>query len=837
MDKFNNTTSNILKKKTIQRGKNLIIKLSSFNPEENNSSLKNELMVFFREKYNTDEENHIKETISIIFHDELTKLGIFSENVQKRYNKNEETKKQSPEKKESIEKVLQEGKNIYNYKKYKPKKKVTPNERLEEIIKKIENDGGVKSHLINKMKQLNTNIFSYFQFDNDKLNELNDISKEKLLTMICLFYPFFSKEQKNIIDNLILIVFKDSSNINKLYNSVLINNKSNIIPNILNLLIKEIISDKDKLLLQQEIENDIINVNIENQELVGHQVYIKNYQFYLLYEIFKNKSYIKIEPFANKIIFKLQLILYSLYLQTNYYPYNLIHDCVMNRKLFRKLFNQKKLESIIKIQHDYDGDGSDNYYWGNFSLVQPSLSKTKKFNTNELFSERQRTLYNYCFLQLRHFYTYENKDIIACRNGGNNFNFLLNFYEGVNYINNYKYKISVDKYKSILTNLEKEIFNLVKDNYASISNNKKELSSFKTYPKFRDTFNQLNKKLHENFPDKKFNLYPYGSIAKLNADSSSDLDCFLQIDTDDKDELKSFVEEIINYIKTSIDNSLQEPTISTRLLVITFKYNDIVIDLNIVGYTPYLHSILFRAYNLLDARFSMLVLCIKYIIKEIGLKTYTGETNYLNSFSWEMLVKAFLQDIIKPPILPKIIENCDQDVINVRFGKMFFNLESGGKTLSNFVNDMYNEKINVPIIDLDKAKEIYNNTIKIKNKMPCSELLLKFLFFIIFVFKGDSIYINNTKEKEGFENIIGIFKPKTIQDKKFRYYFRAKYKKYEGKKKAKKDGIFLFRDPFDVHYNPGQSLKESHEEIFYNKMKSVYYHLMETGSLKGINKQ
>ena len=218
------------------------------------------------------------------------------------------------------------------------------------------------------------------------------------------------------------------------------------------------------------------------------------------------------------------------------------------------------------------------------------------------------------------------------------------------------------------------------------------------------------------------------------------------------------------------------------------------------------------------------------------MKTYAGETNFLNSFSWEMLIKAFLQDIIKPAILPKLIENCDQEVINVKFGKMFFNIESGGKSLSNFVNDMYNEKINVPIIDIDKAKEIYNNTIKIKNEMPCSELLLKFLFFVIFVLKGDSIYVNNTKENEGFENIIGIFKPKTLQDKKFRYYFRAKYKKYDGKRKAKKDGIFLFRDPFDAHYNPGQSLKESHEEIFYNKMKKVYYHLMETGSLKGINK-
>ena len=221
----------------------------------------------------------------------------------------------------------------------------------------------------------------------------------------------------------------------------------------------------------------------------------------------------------------------------------------------------------------------------------------------------------------------------------------------------------------------------------------------------------------------------------------------------------------------------------------------------------------------------------------MGLKTYTGETSFLNSFSWEMLIKAFLQDIIKPPILPKIIENCDQDVINVKFGKMFFNPkeESGGKSVRNFVNDMYNEKINVPIIDINKAKEIYNNSIKVKNKMPCSELLLKFLFFVIFIFKGDSIYINNTKEKEGFENIIGIFKPKTLQDKKFRYYFRTKYKKYDIKKRAKKEGIFVFRDPFDAHYNPGQSLKESHEDIFYSQLKKAYYHLMETGSLKGIN--
>ena len=825
MNKLSNITNIILKKKTIQKAKNLITRLSLLNEESNSPSLKNELFQFFSEKDNCEEEKYIKQTISLIFKDELVKIGLINENI---INKGRET----------AEKNIQEkGIKINNNKnkRYNNKKKVTQNERLDEIIKKIEKDGSPKTHLINQIKEMNNIIYSYFYFDNDKLNELNEDSKEKLLTMLCLFYPFLTKEQKNQIDNNFVVnVFKGSNNFNKLYSSILFNNNTNIIPNTLNSLVKEIISEKDILSLQQEIETDIVDFDLDNQELIGHQIFIKNYQFYIIYEILRKDSYTKIDSFTNKIIFKLQLILYSIYLQTNLYPYNLIHDCILNRKFFKKVMNQKKFENLIKIRKNYDGDGNDNYTWESFSLINPSLSKKKILKTKDLFSDKQTKNYNYCLYQVKHFYNIDNKDIISCRNGGTNFNFLLNFYEGINYINNYKHKIPLDKYKNILSNLEKEIFQLVKDNYYSKFNNENEFSSFKTYQKFRDTYNKLNKILHDKFKDKQFNLYPYGSIAKLNCSSSSDLDCFLKIDSDDKDTISNFVEELVNFIKLEIDNNLEEPTISARLCVISFKFDDILIDLNIVGYTPYLHSILFRVYNLLDARYSMLLLCIKYIIKEMNLKTLNGETSFLNSFSWEMLIKAFLQDIIKPPILPKLIENSDQNQISVKFGKLFFNVE-GGKNLKNFINDMYSENILVPDIKIQKACEIYNDTIKIKNDIYCSELLLKFLFFVIFVFKGDSIYVNNTKEKEGFENIIGIFKPKTLQDKKFRYYFRTKYRRFDIKKRIKKEGIFVFRDPYDAHYNPGQSLKESHEDIFYQKLKKVYYKLMETGSLKDIN--
>jgi hypothetical protein len=123
MDKFNNITPTLLKKRIIQRAKNLLFKLSLFKPEDNNSSLKNEIQLFFREKNSTEEEAHIKETISIVFYEELNILGVISDYIPKKFYQIEEQKKQSPEKKESIEKNKQEMQNmsIYRYRKLKKK--------------------------------------------------------------------------------------------------------------------------------------------------------------------------------------------------------------------------------------------------------------------------------------------------------------------------------------------------------------------------------------------------------------------------------------------------------------------------------------------------------------------------------------------------------------------------------------------------------------------------------------------------------------------------------------------------------------------------------------------
>ena len=62
-----------------------------------------------------------------------------------------------------------------------------------------------------------------------------------------------------------------------------------------------------------------------------------------------------------------------------------------------------------------------------------------------------------------------------------------------------------------------------------------------------------------------------------------------------------------------------------------------------------------------------------------------------------------MRDIIKPPILPKIIDFSEKIVRTAKFRNSPLNED---KTLSKFVNNMYNEEINLPLINLEKVKEI-----------------------------------------------------------------------------------------------------------------------------------
>ena len=93
MSKLSNITNVIIKKKTLQKAKNLISRLTLLNEESNLPSLKNELFQFFSEKENCEEEKFIKQTILLIFKEELIKLGLINDNTNQKNQEKENTEK------------------------------------------------------------------------------------------------------------------------------------------------------------------------------------------------------------------------------------------------------------------------------------------------------------------------------------------------------------------------------------------------------------------------------------------------------------------------------------------------------------------------------------------------------------------------------------------------------------------------------------------------------------------------------------------------------------------------------------------------------------------------
>lgn len=232
----------------------------------------------------------------------------------------------------------------------------------------------------------------------------------------------------------------------------------------------------------------------------------------------------------------------------------------------------------------------------------------------------------------------------------------------------------------------------------------------------------------------------------------------------------------------------------------------------------------------MDARYSILIICIKEIISILNIKNNDDSKYYLNSFCWTMLLTSFLQDIISPPILPKLMENTTLGHEKIPFaGKR--KLYSGQKSFFNFCNNISEQQIQLP---LDKAfthyKKVYNEHICNKNTMSIGEILIRFLEFIAFFYKPDSLYVSCAYPREGINNMYMIHHVK-YEDQRFYEYYDSQYKR-DNRGNKFVDGVFLFREPFDGGYNPGQSLKEEGRDVFYERIIMAYWVLSETGSFK-----
>lgn len=723
--------------------------------------------------------------------------------------------------------------------------------KIFQLLEKINNFTNLKAFISDSMNQENRSnkIFcDVYQFLNNfnlssfasnvEIGNININFRQKILNLICLVFPFISNKQKTQIIQKMKTQF-ESDAITILENSKFIDkSKKNII---FEFFTSSIIS--------KELNKENLNIIFHKKLFINKSEEIFDlFKLYIIISIFKFKNY---QECLNQISFKLQFIL------DNY------------KSLYNKQIksNYEDIYNILLRLKKFYTNGYNNKLYGSDEIIDD-----KKEPILDLFSSEEKKVYDEVYENVKYLYCIKkNIDLISgYARELKNFEFPFNLIELIQIKNNL-IKNNFTEYKKNLINIEKKIFQIgyeslfPNNNYNNLNMYKSScpqlpfnnlISRYNINQNMKNIFNSLNNYLHYKLYNFTFNLYPYGSSTEFLSDKDSDIDLFLDMSQiESKEQKLLFLHSLIYHLKYSARSVAT--TISTRVCVISFKYKNVNFDISIVGFSPYFHSVLIREYSLIDPRFPLLLIAIKHMIKLLNINNVSEDKNhsYLNSFSWSLLLIAFLQDIVTPPVIPKILSNSEilttqsffgnnkiekeEEEKNAEKNNIDYKFEKAKlKNFESFINNMEINDVSIPfgLGNINQRIKNYQKQIKEKNNMTCSELLLKFLEFVIYHFKYDTIFVNCSFQKEGFQNMDAINYFKSEEDSKFVNYFKTKYIKRIKEEKSR-DGYFLLRDPFDPRYNPGQTLKANSLKKFFSRLKLAYYHLLQYGNLNMLKKQ
>ena len=706
------------------------------------------------------------------------------------------------------------------------------------------------SNKISEIKTYLNDTYNKFKYINDEItnNFLDEIYFSKYFTLLYSIYPFFSKKQKESILNWSflngaknILVFKE------LLKNWLENNEDSSIYNFTYDTYFSYLTNEKKQEQLDIINKVIFQITPKNKVLLYHLYFL----CILLKKICKNRDsfYISIKLLNFKIRFILSN--YKLFSFT-FDEFGKVYRFLLFMKnffcsIYNKEIKEPHLIKIINNEMTYNSNKIFNYDYSNISIL-----------FNEKTNKNYEKILNQNYGIIPHFYNIGSNNINQIIDYSSFYikkekeNFLYNLISLINLKHNFIEK-NFNTYKKNLINLENEIFTLAKKNLTN-DKNTKTIKNYDLKIEYKHIYNIFLKKLdeqiykkYENKYKNSFKLLPIGSLTEFLSLDESDIDLYLYIENENK---KVEIIEVIFESLKAFCKSVKK-IISQRLCVLEIEFviknKEESIDLSILGFSPYIHSLLFRKYSLIDPRFPMVGLAVKYIKDILCL----DKNFFLNSFCWMNLLVNFLQDIIYPPILPKLYSNKIGNIIykDVEFGN---NKNRNGtvnkESIKNFIMHLNKEKIPISdsIFDKNKIEKIYKeNTSKNKNKLSCAEILLKFIEFIAFYFKCDTIYSEISIEREGFFNMNDI---KYLVDNKYQKdyiiqkynneffnYFKKKYlntKFYINNKKVR-DGFILIRDPVDNHYNPGQKFKDERNfDDFIDKLRFCYSVLIMHGSFE-----
>ena len=728
--------------------------------------------------------------------------------------------------------------------------------KIKKIFNQIEKENiNEAEEILKEIKFSLNNLFLKLKEINEKIYNL-DIDEEylsKYITLLFSVFPFFSKNQKDAISKW---SFSKISNNYLIFKRILINlNEDNkIIENFLYefFFSYEEMGEKEKKL--NVLIKNVFKTSQNNKSLLYY-----SYQLMILFSII----FERFKSFYKSMII-LSFKLYFILSNEKLFSFNsdqfsiLYRDLLFIKNFYSKIYeNEIKNPFLITIK-------KNQIFYGDFNLV----SNIENVNTSFLFDKEvyknYETIMNLKNGIIPHFYNINEKNINELIDATsyyfkNNKEKFLDNIISLTYIKADFIENNFIRYKRNLIKLETEIYNLAKSN---LNKNKKDkiidkYSQKKDYEKIFNNFvNDLNKEMTKTYKEKynkKYKLYPMGSLTEYLSVNNSDLDLYLYIKKNSqRHEILEAIYKCVNVFCQKVEKII----ISQRICVINLIYDKTEIDLSILGFSPYIHSLLFREYSLIDARFPLVGIAVKYVKDILCLdKEY-----YLNSYSWISLLVVFLQDIINPPILPKLLSDKKENEI-IKFDIEYGHYK-GARTdmgdsirIKNFFKSLKKEKIAIPdcLFNKNKILNIYKRDIADigkKNNLSCAEILLKFLEFITFYLKYDTIYAESSINGEGFFNMEDI-KNIYLNDKKncdedinkynyeFYRYFTQKYLKFKLYKIRKtRDGFILIRDPVDNHYNPGQKFnREENVDKFINKLRSCYSILIKYGSFDVLKKK
>ena len=586
-----------------------------------------------------------------------------------------------------------------------------------------------KSLILNIINNTQNNIINSALYENN----LNNIEHEQQNNIYNIDHIDHIDQIEDVKKNDDIKNENDIKNSNTINNKIIYNNESRDI------------SPKKKCISDNNIQKINLNLNNNSSNLSSNDIGHKNISINQ-----NNNNNNNNNSYNNNITNEQLQLLKLMMLQNN------------NMLLNINPFHNNQSIKVNQSNNFQINNNNINTNFNNLNLLNNISQKINLFNNNYYQNNYQN--YNTIFFN---YWNDENNLLSNLRNNTSNIH-SSNYNNNMNYINKKSEKLSIEynkikKFEKENPEKIKEFMDLFEEKiilpiYTRINEENQIKKDF--YTEIYNKYKNIILKVFSNHNIQDTNIEPFGSIVNNFMTEWGDID--ICIVPNDNNLIQSFWE----YLEEIKEEAINIQKIAKFILIeryprfLILKLNDIEtnidLDITVQNKLPILNTKLIRLYSLLDQRFHILGIFLKFWVKKN--KIHGALDKFLSSYALLILIIHYLQNITEPKVLPIL-----QQIQNVKDIYIYHYEEKEIKTNLYFEEDL--DKINNYMNIINDKKE-NNNSI--------TELLIGFFDFYAYKYNHYLISISKSDKK-------ALPEEETI--------------------------AFPLEDPFDVNYNPGKSMK------------------------------